>query len=80
MHDDSGHHFGDRPLHQLIVMGHHLTGSEGKGPKKTNFVTIPNIFSFSTTGKELKSCFSNDASRSCMVVWRVPVVTARVMY
>ena len=28
------HHFGDRPLHQVIIRGHHLTGGERKGPKK----------------------------------------------
>ena len=36
MHDGFGHHFGDRPLHQLIVMGYHLTEGEGKGSKKIN--------------------------------------------
>jgi len=34
MNDGFGHHFGNRPSHQLVVMGHHLTGGEGKGSKK----------------------------------------------
>jgi len=30
MHDGFGHHFGDRPLHQIIVMGRDLTGRKAK--------------------------------------------------
>jgi hypothetical protein len=30
-------HFADRPPFQLVVMGRHLTGNEGKGPKKIEF-------------------------------------------
>jgi hypothetical protein len=41
MHDGFDHHFGDRSPHQLIVMGHHLTGSEGKGPKKIELCNDP---------------------------------------
>src|SRR5262245_44581674 len=41
---------------------------------------MPSIFPSSTTGKELKSCFSNNASRSRSVTSRVTVVTSRVMY
>src|SRR5262245_47628485 len=41
---------------------------------------MPSIFPSSTTGKELKSCFSNSASRSRSVTSRVTVVTWRVMY
>src|ERR1700757_1975911 len=41
---------------------------------------MPSIFPSSTTGKELKSCFSNSASRSRSVTARVTVVTPRVMY
>src|SRR6516165_4406247 len=48
--------------------------------RKSNLVTMPSIFPSSTTGKELKSCFSNSASRSRSVTSRVTVVTSRVMY
>src|SRR6516164_1742290 len=41
---------------------------------------MPSIFPSSTTGKELKSCFANNASRSRSVASRVTVVTSRVMY
>src|SRR5215472_2710886 len=41
---------------------------------------MPSIFPSSTTGKELKSCFSNSASRSRSVTSRVTVVTPRVIY
>ena len=46
MHDGFGHHFADRPLHQLIVMGYHLTGSEGKGSKKIELCNDPQQLSF----------------------------------
>jgi hypothetical protein len=46
----------------IIVMERHLTSGEGKGPRKIDFVAIPNIFPCSNTGKELKSCFSDSAS------------------
>jgi hypothetical protein len=80
MHDGFGHHFADRPPHQFVVMGHHLTYGEGKGPKEIEFRNNPQHLSFFYDGKELKSCFSNNASSSRMVVWRVTVVTARVIY
>ena len=48
--------------------------------RKSNLVTMPSIFASSTTGKELKSCFLNNASRSRSVSSRVTVVTSRVMY
>src|SRR5262249_45609833 len=41
---------------------------------------MPSIFPSSTTGKELKSCFSNNASSSRSVTSRVTIVTWRVMY
>jgi len=37
VNDGLGHHFGNRPSHQLIVVGHHLTSGEGKGAKKIEF-------------------------------------------
>jgi len=46
MHDGFSHHFGNRSLHQILVMGHHLTGSKGKGPKEIEFCNDPQHFSF----------------------------------
>ena len=37
MNDRFGHHFADRPSHQLIVTGNHLPGCEGEDPKKIEF-------------------------------------------
>jgi hypothetical protein len=61
-------------------MGHHLTYGEGKGPKEIELRNNPQHLSFFYYGEELKSCFSNNASSSRMVVWRVTVVAARVIY
>ena len=57
MHDGFGHHFGDRPLHQLIVMGYHLTGGEGKGPKKIEFCNDPQHLSSFYYGERIEIVF-----------------------
>jgi hypothetical protein len=60
-------------------MGHHLADREGEGAEKIELGDDASILPSSTTGKALKSCFSNNASRSRMVCRRVTVITARVM-
>ena len=37
---DRQHFKFDRPLHQLIVIGYHLTGSEGKGWLRTTLLRV----------------------------------------
>jgi cytochrome c553 len=61
-------------------MGQHLTGGKGERPKKIEFCNDPEHLSFFHYGKELKLYFSKRAPSSRMVVWRVTVLTARVIY
>ena len=80
MHDRFGHNLRHRSAHQFIVMGQHLTGGKGERPKKIEFCNDPEHLSFFHYGKELKLYFSKRAPSSRMVVWRVRVLTARVIY
>ena len=57
MHDGFGHHFGDRPSHQLIVMGHHLIGGEGKGSEKIEFCNDPQHPTFFYYGERIEVVF-----------------------
>jgi hypothetical protein len=49
-----GHHFSDRPSHQLVVLGHHLTGGERKSPKKIEFCNDPQHLSFFHYGERIE--------------------------
>jgi len=80
MHDGFGHHFADRPPHQLVVMGHHLTGGEGKGPKEIEFRNNPQHPSFFYYGERIEIVFLEQRLQFTPVVRRVTVVTARVIY
>src|SRR5262249_43903241 len=81
---DRGHTFGHDLLHwtvhHVVVVGHHLTGREDKGPQKIEFGHDPHHLSAVHDGKELKSCLSKSAFKSRNVTLRVTVMTLRVMY
>jgi hypothetical protein len=57
MNDGLSHHFGNGPSHQLIVMGHHQTGGEDKGPKKIEFCNDPQHLSFFYHGEGIEIVF-----------------------
>jgi hypothetical protein len=57
VNDGFRHHFGNRPSHQLIVMGHHLTSGEGKGPKKIEFCDDSQHFPVFDYGERIEIVF-----------------------
>ena len=60
-------------------MRHHLTAGEDENPREIELADDPSILSPSTTGNALKSCCSNNAPSSRIVVWRFTVTTERVI-
>jgi len=45
------------PSHQFIVMGHHLTGGEGKSSKKIEFCNDPQHPTFFHYGERIEIVF-----------------------